>query len=241
MGSHCNLHLYAEDFSEAEDTANLVIDEIQRIEERYSRYRPDSLLSEINRAALRGEKIEVDEETAGLLDYAMACGGLFDISAGVLREAWDFDSGVLPSQEKIDGILPRVGMDKIKWNAPRLEFLVPGMDLDLGGDIFVIGPHVDGAPWEIGIRHPEDHGTLITSVELSQVAFAISGDYERCMEIGGKRYGHIINPLTGWPARGLASVSVVAGRCMVAGSICTIVRHPIKDKSEGFRSINQFS
>jgi thiamine biosynthesis lipoprotein len=62
----------------------------------------------------------------------------------------------------------------------------------------------------------------MSAIALRGGALATSGDYERCVEIGGVRYGHILNPKTGWPVRHLASVSVVADLCVVAGSASTI-------------------
>jgi thiamine biosynthesis lipoprotein len=62
----------------------------------------------------------------------------------------------------------------------------------------------------------------LQTVELSSGAMASSGDYERCLTIDGVRYGHILNPRTGWPVKHLASVSVIADFCVVAGSASTI-------------------
>ena len=62
----------------------------------------------------------------------------------------------------------------------------------------------------------------IASIEVQSGGLASSGDYERYSEIDGKRYGHIINPATGWPVSGLASVSVLAPSCLVAGSVSTV-------------------
>ncbi len=254
MGSSCIVHLYAPSPVEAGSAALAAQGEIERIEARYSRYRPDSLLSEINRAAARGESIDLDEETLGLLSYARTChersGGLFDITSGILRRAWDFSSGHLPSQEEIEALLPFVGLEKIVWAPPRIAFPVFGIELDLGGigkeyaadraaeictvlgikhglvdlggDLRILGPHPDGAPWEIGIRDPFRPDERIASVRLSGGGLATSGDYERKIEIGGKRYGHLLDPRTGWPVEGLASVSVAADRCLVAGSLATM-------------------
>jgi thiamine biosynthesis lipoprotein len=94
--------------------------------------------------------------------------------------------------------------------------------VNLGGDIRVIGPHPDGTPWRIGIRHPREADALLTSVMLAQGGLASSGDYERCIEIEGRRYSHILNPKTGWPVQGLAAASVIAPHCLVAGSASTI-------------------
>ena len=254
LGSSCVLHLYAVTEAQAGAAALAAQGEIERIEARYSRYRPASFLSEINRAAARGESIDLDEETLGLFSYARSCyeksEGLFDITAGILRRAWDFSSDRLPSQEEIDALLPFVGFAQVAWAPPRLAFPVLGMEIDLGGigkeyaadraaelcaavgmehglidlggDIRILGPHPDGAPWNIGIRDPFRPGQQITAVELSKGALATSGDYERKIEIGGKRYGHLLDPRTGWPVQGLVSVSVVADQCLVAGSLATL-------------------
>ena len=94
--------------------------------------------------------------------------------------------------------------------------------VDLGGDIKIIGPHADGRPWSVGIRHPRKPGELMASINVSRGGIASSGDYERCIILNGKRYSHVLNPKTGWPVRGLASITVVAEQCVIAGSVSTI-------------------
>ncbi len=112
MGTECCLHLYSSSLSSAKAIAFSAIQEVLRIEAYYSRYRTDSFLSQINLAAQHGNAIEVDDETAGLLDYAYAChkksGGLFDITAGILRKAWNFSALQLPEQAEIDRLLPLI-------------------------------------------------------------------------------------------------------------------------------------
>jgi thiamine biosynthesis lipoprotein len=254
MGTACLLHLYTVDHDSAATVAHAAIAEVQRIEERYSRYREDSFLSRINRVAEQGGTLAVDEETAGLVEYAFAChrksGGLFDITSGILRRAWDFSSARLPEQRVIDALLPLVGLDKVGWELQNLIFSTPGMELDfggigkefaadraaeicvswgiehglvdLGGDIRVIGPHPTREPWEIKIRHPRVPDSFMATVAVERGAVASSGDYERFIEVEGRRYCHILNPLTGWPVRGLSSVSVLADQCLVAGSVSTM-------------------
>jgi thiamine biosynthesis lipoprotein len=92
----------------------------------------------------------------------------------------------------------------------------------LGGDIRVVGPHPDGSPWRIGIRHPRLPDALLATVLLAQGGLASSGDYERCIVMDGRRQSHILNPKTGWPVHGLAAVSVIAPQCLIAGSASTI-------------------
>jgi thiamine biosynthesis lipoprotein len=94
--------------------------------------------------------------------------------------------------------------------------------INLGGDIKVIGPRADGNPWRIGIKHPYDKEGLLDTLLLHDGALASSGDYERCITVKGIRYGHVLNPKTGWPVRHLAAVSVVGDFCVVAGSASTI-------------------
>jgi thiamine biosynthesis lipoprotein len=254
MGSPCELQIYAAKHLLAESASAQVIADVQRLEQLYSRYRPDSFLSAINRVAATGGSIRVDAETASLLNYADTCqresGGLFDITSGILRRAWRFDRQQLPDETQIQALLAKVGWQRLRWNPPVLEFPEPGMELDfggvvkeyavdraaviaweagirhgfinLGGDIRVLGPHPDGEPWRVGVRHPRQAGALIQSLEVRQGALASSGDYERCIVLEGVRYGHILNPRTGWPVRHLASVSVLSDLCVVAGSASTI-------------------
>lgn len=254
MGSPCELQLYTTSRAEADRVARLAIGDVHRLEARYSRYRDDSFLSEMNRVAAKGGTLTVDDETAGLLNYAATCyresGGLFDITSGILRRAWRFAEGELPDPAQIQSLLDKIGWHRVRWNPPVLEFPIPGMEIDLGGvvkeyavdragalcreagirhglanlggDIHVIGPHPDGSPWRIGIRHPRKPGEVIRTLALQQGGVASSGDYERCLIIDGIRYGHVLNPKTGWPVGHLAAVTVVADLCVIAGSASSI-------------------
>ena len=92
MASRCELRIGAPDAQAAERLAQQAIAEVRRIETKYSRYRPDSIVSRIN-AAAGLESVECDDETVALFGYAealyQASGGLFDITSGVLRRAWN--------------------------------------------------------------------------------------------------------------------------------------------------------
>jgi FAD:protein FMN transferase len=254
MGTPCEIQLFASKKVEARRASDAVIADVKRLEALYSRYKNDSFLSEINRAAAVAGNIFVDDETASLLDYAQACyeqsEGMFDITSGILRQAWKFDLGKLPEQKFIDGLLDKVGWHKVLWKRPTLSFSVPGMEIDfggvvkeyavdraasicsglgirhgvinLGGDIKVIGPRNDGSPWRVGIRHPRNKDALLDTLLLYEGALASSGDYERCIVVDGIRYGHVLNPKTGWPVKYLAATSVVGEFCVVAGSASTI-------------------
>ncbi len=254
MGSPCELRFYAGSSDRADAAHAAATAVIAQLEDRYSRYRAHSLTSRINAAAGSGDWVTVDAETAGLLDYAQQVWqqseGLFDITSGILRQAWDFRVSRLPLQHDIDALLPRIGWQKVEWCSPRIRLPLPGMELDfggfvkeyaadaaaralrqqginhgfveLGGDIAVIGPHPDGSPWRIGISHPRQPGTVLAMLNLHEGALASSGDYERGITVEGVRYGHILNPKTGWPVQTLAAVSVVAPQCLLAGTAATV-------------------
>jgi thiamine biosynthesis lipoprotein len=135
MASPCEILLEVKKKAEARQLVQLAAEEAARIEQKFSRYRTDNIIYRINHA--NGESIEVDLETATLLDYAQQCHalseGMFDITSGVLREVWHFNgSANVPEAEAVNALLSRVGWDKVDWQPPLIS-LRPGMEIDLGG------------------------------------------------------------------------------------------------------------
>jgi FAD:protein FMN transferase len=255
MGTACRLRLCAASPQVATQAAERAVAEVRRLEIKYSRYRADSIVSRINAAAGTGQVIEVDAETAALLDFTAQLhahsDGLFDITSGVLRRVWDFGSGRLPDEDAVRALLPLVGWQQVQWDGEAIALPQAGMELDfggfakeyaadcaatvlaaagvsggtinLGGDLRIVGPHPDGQPWHLGVAHPRNPGgQVIASVPLSQGALTTSGDYERFMDIDGRRYCHILDPRTGWPAAHWQSVSVTGPNCLAAGALSTI-------------------
>ncbi len=137
LGGPNELQVYAIDSAQAQQAQEIVIQEVARIEQKYSRYRPDSILSQINNAAGSSEAIVLDEETAGLLRFADRCfhesDGLFDISSGVLRRVWDFKNPALPAPEKLSEVLSLIGWQKVHFDGKSISLSVEGMQIDLGG------------------------------------------------------------------------------------------------------------
>jgi thiamine biosynthesis lipoprotein len=254
MGSPCAVHVYARTRDAGDALLERCRREIARLESKYTRYRDDSLTAAINRSAGDPDGIEVDAETASLLDYADAAwresGGLFDITSGVLRRAWDFRSGRLPEPAAIAALLPCVGWQRVRWRRPRLALPVAGMQLDfggyvkeytadrvaellrrrgarhglvdLGGDLSIVGPHPSGAPWRVGIRDPHDGRRALRTLLVYAGGVATSGDYERGMWVDGVRYSHLLDPRSGWPVEGPASVTVLASHCLIAGTASSV-------------------
>lgn len=135
MASPCEILIESGDRELATRLTRTAADEAWRIEDKFSRYIPDNIVGQINTA--NGRPIEVDDETASLLDFAATLydlsDGRFDITSGVLREVWTFDGGDrIPDPEAVDNVLQRVGWRRLSWRRPVLA-LQPGMQIDLGG------------------------------------------------------------------------------------------------------------
>ncbi len=253
MASGCEVVFASGSKKEAQEIARCAIEEIVRIEHKYSRYRPESIVSRINTAA-GADVIECDDETLSLLQYAdtlyESSGGLFDITAGVLRKAWDFSRSVVPEQSSLSPLLGLIGWNSVELKGNTVYLPVAGMELDFGGfgkeyaadraaavvhgkgvkhgyvnlagDIRVVGPKPDGSPWIIGIQDPRHKERTIASIPLHSGALATSGDYERFFEVDSNRYCHIIHPRSGYPVTWWRSVTVVAPLAITAGSYSTI-------------------
>ncbi|MDP2906090.1 MAG: FAD:protein FMN transferase, partial [Candidatus Omnitrophota bacterium] len=115
----------------------IAFDEIKRIEDLLSKYRPESEVSRLNRAG----KLKVSAETFALLktckEFSAATDGAFDVSVGALVDLWGFTDKKfrVPSEQEIAAALAKVGSDKIVLNESdsTVEFSTPGLKIDLGG------------------------------------------------------------------------------------------------------------
>lgn len=251
MGCPAETLPYAPSEALARDAFVRAETECQRLDRKYSHYRDDSYLAELQHEAVLPQGSRVDGETAALLNLANTqyteSQGRFDITAARLVRLWEGRTA-LPTPAEILEALSHTGWNRVQWDGTRvwlqhgMSFDLGGMVkeyaadrvaillkslgfdsgyIDLGGDLHVLGPHPDGQPWHIGIRNPRGAGA-ISSIKIFRGGLATSGDYERCTIINGNRDGHIINPINGWPVAGLASVSVTAASCLVAGAVSTL-------------------
>ena len=252
MGSPCELLCDAGSSRDAKKLTRLVAAEAWRIEDKLSRYIDGNIIHRINTA--EGLPVEVDDETAQLLNFAETLfslsDGAFDITSGVLRRAWTFDgSDNIPAREEVAALLSLVGWGKANWQAPMLT-LPENMQIDLGGigkeyavdraisilrsendkpflvnfggDLAVTGPPQTRKAWTVGIEAIEVGGAT-RLIELRQGALATSGDARRFLKKDGVRYGHVIDPRTGWPVREAASsITVAADTCTQAGMLSTL-------------------
>jgi thiamine biosynthesis lipoprotein len=168
----------------------------------------------------------------------------------VLLWGFEGGEAKLPSEEEISRTMARVGFAKVVLNSSTSTVtLPPGMQIDLagvakgyavdrcvavlenlgvrsalvniGGNIYALGsPHGESG-WKIGIRDPTGGTGTVGTLVLRDAAVATSGNYENFVEIGGERYGHLIDPRTGRPISNLLSATVVAPTGLASDALST--------------------
>jgi len=189
------------------------------------------------------ESLKTSRLTDGAFDVTFApLKKLWDFSGG---------SGRVPSKKEVGKILPLLGWRNIKVTSVGNEVFLAGkgMEIDLGGiakgkaidiaaevlgsagiknalidfggDIYAFGERSPGSSWQVGIRHPRRKGEIIGRIPIKNGAVVTSGDYERSFFKDGKRYHHIIDPRTGFPAQKSVSVTVLSGCAMTADALAT--------------------
>ena len=114
-----------------------VMHRLSELEQRYSRYRSDSLITKINTLAGTDQYTPVDAETRALLDVCellwRKSNGLFDPTSGILRQAWNFQGGSSVNEELIPQLLSKIGWQHLLIDQRGVLLQIPGMELDLGG------------------------------------------------------------------------------------------------------------
>jgi thiamine biosynthesis lipoprotein len=179
--------------------------------------------------------------------------GGFDITVAPLVDLWRKarEKKTPPSMEDVKGKLDLVNFKKVGIDPKGKVFLEKeGMAIDLGGiakgyavdkafnvlrsigyiNLIVnaggdlrVGGAKNNQPWSIGIQNPREPQKILTRIPLSDVAVATSGDYQKFFIYQGKRYHHICNPKTGFPAEGCQSVAIVTKDCIAADGLATAI------------------
>lgn len=197
---------------------------------------------------------------------AVMTGGILDASALPLILLWNYkaEHPVVPDERSIARALALTGWSKVQREPGRIRLPEPGMGIDLGGfgkeyavdavaelalahgvanvlvdfgrDIRAIGRPLDAPAWRIGIEDPRKPGSWWCSIAATASGIATSGDYVRGFTLNGRRYGHIIDPRTGWPvANETLAATVVASSCLEAGVLSTTAF--MSGAAEGLRLI----
>jgi thiamine biosynthesis lipoprotein len=253
MGSPCEILIETADRSAAEDLSQQGAAEAWRIEAKFSRYLSGNIIDRINTAGGEAVIVDDETARLldfAKLMFEIS-GGKFDITSGVLRRAWTFDGGdAVPSQKQIDASLKHVGWNKISWKASTIRMPV-GMQIDLGGigkefavdrvadilrssttasclvnfggDLAATRPPSRRKGWRVGIEAIKRGKIAEKLIDLKSGALATSGDARRFLVKDAVRYGHILDPDTGWPIENAPrSVTVAADTCTQAGMLATL-------------------
>jgi thiamine biosynthesis lipoprotein len=232
------------------------VEEIRRLENVLSEWKPESEIGQVNARA--GEWVTVGPEALEVIGKGLwagkLSGGSFDITFQALSKVWKFGSAQeqipkLPSRAEVERLrrlvdYRRVELDEFgrrvrvgKGQQLGLGGIAKGYIVDraakvlreggvqsflaqAGGDLYGAGRKPDGSPWVSGIRDPRGKdGEMFAVLELTDHAFSTAGDYARSYVVGGKRYHHIIDPKTGYPATACRSVTVWAPDATTADGI----------------------
>lgn len=111
--------------------------------------------------------------------------------------------------------------------------------INSGGDMYALGT-IRGKPWKIGVRDPDDARRYIDTFSVTNAGMATSGDYEQSFMLDGKRYSHIINPKTGFPAaNNLVSTTVIAPNLTLADALATAFFVMGKEKTQEFMNTHK--
>ena len=166
MGGQCEIQLAAPTQESADKNIRLAIDEVLRIESKYSRFCSGSVVSRINESAGSGNPVACDDETLWLLDYADTLfknsDGLFDITSGVLQRVWNFKEKKIPSDEELKPILDLIGWQKVEGGKNGIYLPIAGMEIDFGG---------------FGKEYAADRAAaLLSSAEVSHAYINLGGD-----------------------------------------------------------------
>lgn len=215
---------------------------VEQIDRLMSPFRPDSEVAHFNDS--NGHGIAISTETnsvvATALDLARASDGAFDPTSAPIGRRYGFGS------TRIGAARPAGHFEDLRLVGSELQSARPGLTLDLcatakgyaldeivaaldgldflielGGEIAARGRHPSGRPWRLGIERPGGR-ILQRIINADGRALATSGDVAQGFEVGGQRYGHVVDPRTGRPvANGVVSVSVLAPTGQIADGLAT--------------------
>jgi thiamine biosynthesis lipoprotein len=249
MASRFEVTLAVEDARHL-DAARTALDEVDEVEAALTSFRDTSEVSRVNRGAAAAP-VAVGPSFFALLslcrELGAATGGAFDPAATALSRCWGFVERRphLPTTEEIDTARARSGLEKVVVDglSRTVRFATPGVELNFGAvgkgwaldraaatlrlrgvsrALLTAGGSSHrgwgGEAWEIALRPGgEDLGLLA----LRDAALGTSTAGEQHFEAAGKRYGHVLDPRTGWPAEGVRSASAVASETAVADALST--------------------
>ena len=266
LGTVVDIQVRDYDLRKAENAVAEAFGEINRIDDLFSTFNEESPVWKINNS--KDSILNINPEVYDLLilcdSITKISDGGFDVSLDNLTKCWGFytDNPHLPEKTSIDWALNICGWKNvellgsnrilkkknIKFNFGAIakgyavdkaidvlkKYEIREALVNAGGEINVIG-----SDWIVGIQHPRNENDMIARIKLENASVATSGDYEQYFEQNGVRYHHIINPATGYPSKGLQSVTIINKENKVADALATAVF--VMGKEKGMRLIEQLS
>jgi thiamine biosynthesis lipoprotein len=171
-----------------------------------------------------------------------------------------------PVHQTILAALERTGYSRIELTAPdKVRLTVPGMHIGFGaigkgyaadrvksimrqqgvisgvinasGDLTAWGTRANGEPWKTGIAHPDDLSKIVLWLPMDDMSVATSGNYIQYFDFKGLRYSHNIDPKSGYPVRGIKSVSIISPSAELSDALATAVT--VMGKKAGLYLIDQ--
>jgi thiamine biosynthesis lipoprotein len=227
------------------------LDRMQEIDNKFNSQNPESPVYTFNHQDIPIADPEIVALVRLALQIARDTDGAFDITIAPLIALWGFygDSPRLPEKEAIKACLSRVGYQHLVLQNGMLHKNEAEVRIDLGGiakgysvlqavevlkkkgvssalinaggDVYALGKKGRDM-WKVGIRSPRGDD-ILGYVEVEDLAVMGSGDYERFFVQDGKRYHHIFDPKTGYPAEGLSATTLIHPDPVVADAWNTAI------------------
>lgn len=257
MGSTIEIQVREADEAQANKAISAAFAESKRLDTLFSTYLKNNNMWRINNND--EEKLVVDNETYLMLKKSdelwKQTDGAFDVAIGKIIDLVGFENNSprLPLPQEVIKAVKNVGWKKIRLTDPNVLFkpknvkisfnaIVPGYAADkcsqileengiknylvnVGGEIFA-----EGKDWKIGIQHPRKQNELLGAIVANGFGVSTSGDYQQYFKKDGKRFTHIFNPVTGYPANQCEAVTIIAKDALTADALSTgiFVLGPIK-------------
>lgn len=248
MGSTVEIQVKGVNSVTANKAIQSSFDEVKRLDTLFSTYMNNNPMWQLNNTD--ADEIIVNNEMFNMLkrcdEIWKITDGAFDPAIGNLIDIIGFEKGSpkLPTQAQINDALKKVGWKNvqlkegniiIKPKSVKISFnaIVPGYAADkvanilsnfgikeylinVGGEVFARGEN-----WKIGIQHPRKQNELLGAIKINGLGVSTSGDYEQYFKKNGKRFSHLINPLTGYPANECEAVTIIAKETLLADALST--------------------
>ncbi|MEW6196552.1 MAG: FAD:protein FMN transferase [Bacteroidota bacterium] len=248
MGSTVEIQVRGINDVTASRAITAAFEEVKRLDTLFSTYMTGNPMWMMNNTD--ADEIIVNNEMFVMLkrcdELWKITDGAFDPAIGNLIDIIGFEKGLpkLPTDKQIKDALKIIGWKNvrlkegnilIKPKQVKLSFnaVVPGYAADkaanllsnfgikeylinVGGEIFTRGNN-----WKIGIQHPRKENELLGAINANGMGISTSGDYEQYFKKDGRRYSHLLNPLTGYPADECEAVTIIAKEALLADALST--------------------